>query len=149
MTTIREAVAADIPAMHGIRTSVRENRLSDPGLITPADYREFMKTRGKGWVCTMGDTMAGFAIVDLAANNVWAMFVSPDSENRGVGKKLHDAMLHWYFSQTRTTLWLGTAPGTRAAGFYERMGWQPAGTHGSGEIKFEMNETAWISRKGE
>jgi hypothetical protein len=54
-------------------------------------------------------------------------------------------MLNWYFSQTDKTVWLGTAPKTRAELFYRKAGWREAGTHGKGEIKFEMTKNEWIS----
>jgi len=56
---------------------------------------------------------------------------------------LHDDMLDWYFSQTDSTIWLGTAPNTRAENFYRKAGWKEAGIHGKGEIKFEMTAATW------
>jgi len=64
----------------------------------------------------------------------------------GIGKRLHDDMLDWYFAQTSTTIWLGTAPATRAEKFYRKAGWQEVGIHGKGEIKFEMTAADWKSR---
>ena len=58
---------------------------------------------------------------------------------KGIGKKLHDMMLEWYFSKTKEKVWLGTAPNTRAEMFYRMCGWKEVGKHGKGEIKFEMN----------
>ena len=76
--------------------------------------------------------------MDLEAHNVWALFVHPDVEKKGVGRQLHDAMIRWYFSQTTETLWLGTEPNSRAAGFYRKAGWTEVGKHGSNEIRFEF-----------
>ena len=52
-------------------------------------------------------------------------------------------MLAWYFSQTKETVWLGTAPCTRAEKFYRKAGWKEVGKHGKGEIKFEMSFNDW------
>ena len=52
-------------------------------------------------------------------------------------------MLDWYFDQTKENVWLGTAPDTRAAAFYRMLGWKEVGTHGKGEIKFEMTYNYW------
>ncbi|MCY1540767.1 hypothetical protein D9M68_764260 [compost metagenome] len=52
-------------------------------------------------------------------------------------------MLDWYFTQSTKTIWLGTAPGTRAATFYKKAGWTEVGIHGNGEIKFEMTAEQW------
>jgi GNAT superfamily N-acetyltransferase len=135
---LRPATRLDIPSMHAIRVAVKENVLSDPALITPAAYQDFMENRGAGWVVADADKILGFAIVDLEAHNVWALFVHPDAEKKGVGRQLHDAMIRWYFSQTTETLWLGTEPNSRAAGFYRKAGWTEVGKHGSNEIRFEF-----------
>lgn len=71
------------------------------------------------------------------------MFIQPGFEKMGIGKRLHDIMMNWYFSQTKETCWLGTAPGTRAEMFYRTAGWTEIGTHGKGEIKFEMTIEQW------
>jgi GNAT superfamily N-acetyltransferase len=142
--TFREATTEDIPQIQIVRNSVRENQLSDPALVTDKDCEEFLMIRGKGWVCEMDDKIAGFSIADLKENNIWALFVHPQYENKGIGKKLHELMLDWYFSQTEKTVWLGTAPGTRAEEFYKRKGWKVIGTRGKGETKFEMSLSDWM-----
>jgi hypothetical protein len=43
---VREANAADIPAMHAIRMDVRENTLSDPSWLTPEVYRTHLGDGG-------------------------------------------------------------------------------------------------------
>lgn len=142
----REARVSDIPQIQGVRNSVKENTLSDPALVTDKDCEDYMFNRGKGWVCEMEGRVVGFAIADLVDHNVWALFVQPGFDGRGIGKRLHDDMLDWYFSQTVLTIWLGTAPNTRAEKFYRMAGWKEAGIHGKGEIKFEMSATNWKER---
>ncbi len=139
----RKARTTDIPQIQVVRNAVTENTLSDPGLVTDEDCRIFLTERGKGWVCEVEGRIVGFSIVDLVANNIWALFVHPGFDRRGIGRQLHDVMLDWYFAQTKDTVWLGTAPGTRAEGFYRRAGWREAGTHGKGEIRFEMSYDDW------
>jgi GNAT superfamily N-acetyltransferase len=138
----REAGIADIAGMHVVRVAVMENRLSNPALITPADYEEFIIQRGKGWVCETDGRIIGFAIVDTKENNVWALFIQPGFDGKGIGRHLHDIMIDWYFGQTDTTIWLGTAPQTRAEQFYRKAGWKEVGMHGK-EIKFEMTADEW------
>jgi GNAT superfamily N-acetyltransferase len=140
---IREATLADIPQIQLVRNAVKENRLSNPNLVTDEDCREFLFARGKGWVCDIETQVVGFSIADLKEKNVWALFVDPMFEKRGIGRRLHDTMLNWYFSQTQAGIWLGTAPGTRAAAFYRESGWKETGTHGKGEIRFEMSFEEW------
>ncbi len=143
---IREAITADIQQIQIVRNAVKENTLSDPGLVTDEDCKDFLFRRGKGWVCEEADRIIGFSIVDLNENNIWALFVHPDFEKRGIGRKLHDIMLDWYFTQTDVGLWLGTAPNTRAELFYRKSGWEETGTHGKGEIKFEMTARKWKTK---
>jgi GNAT superfamily N-acetyltransferase len=143
----REATIEDIPQIQIVRNSVKENTLSDPGLVTDKDCVDFLTVRGKGWVCTADNQVVGFAIADLKDNNIWALFVHPDYENKGIGKQLHHMMLDWYFAQTKKTVWLGTAFNTRAEQFYRKAGWTEAGTHGAEEIKFEMNYDAWTKNR--
>jgi GNAT superfamily N-acetyltransferase len=111
---IREAQVADIKQIQVVRNSVKENTLSDPALVPDKDVEEYMINRGKGWVCEIEGTIVGFAIADLIENNIWALFIHPDFEAKGIGKKLHQMMMDWYFVQTREKVWLGTAPNSRA-----------------------------------
>jgi GNAT superfamily N-acetyltransferase len=143
----RDAKLEDIPQMQVVRNSVKENALSNPSLVTYEDYENYLFKRGRGWACEIDDRIVGFAIVDMVDKNVWALFVDPGFEGKGIGKKLHDLMLDWYFNETDTTLWLGTAPDTRAEKFYRAKGWNEVGVHGKGEIKFEMTEKDWESRR--
>jgi GNAT superfamily N-acetyltransferase len=145
----REAQIKDIPQIQLVRNSVKENRLSDPALVPDADVEEYICNRGRGWVCEIDEKIVGFAIADLQDNNIWALFLHPDQEARGIGKQLHKLMLDWYFTKTKETVWLGTAPNSRAEQFYRMQGWKEVGMHGKGEIKFEMGFEDWkeISRK--
>ena len=135
---LREATIEDIPQIQIVRHSVKENRLSNPGLVTDALCEENLTIRGKGWVCEIGDEIVGFAIADLKEKNIWALFVNPKYEGRGIGKRLHNIMLDWYFKQGQDYVWLSTAQNTRAEKFYSMSGWTNAGILPSGEVKFEM-----------
>ena len=134
----REANISDIKQIQVVRHSVKENRLSDPALVSDKDCEEYLTLRGKGWVCEVEDTIVGFAIADLQGRSVWALFVHPEYEGRGIGKNLHDLMLRWYFIHTKEKVWLSTAPGTRAERFYRMQGWKDAGLQKNGELRFEM-----------
>jgi GNAT superfamily N-acetyltransferase len=139
----REAVVSDIEQIQIVRNAVKENTLSNPALVTDADVEDYIIRRGKGWVCEKDNTIVGFAIADLADKNIWALFVNPDVEAKGIGKKLHALMMNWYFSQTDEAVWLSTTPGTRAETFYKLQGWKGAGAYGKGEVKFEMDKEDW------
>ncbi len=145
---IREAQVADIPQIQVVRNAVTENQLSDPALVPDKDVEDYICRRGKGWVCEMDHVITGFAIVSVLDHNIWALFVQPGYDKKGIGRILHEVMLNWYFTQTTDPLWLSTTPGTRADLFYRKAGWTEAGLHGKGEIKFEMTAAAWKGRTG-
>jgi GNAT superfamily N-acetyltransferase len=140
---IRSATFADIPELHRIRMSVKENVLSNPLLVTESAYTDFLDKKGRGWLYEEGGRISGFAIIDLSRKNIWALFVDPAKEKNGIGKKLQDEMLNWYFSGYADPLWLSTAPGTRAEKFYRKSGWKETGKDANGEIIFEMDESTW------
>ena len=139
----REAKITDIPQIQIVRNVVKENTLSNPALVTNEDCEIFLTLRGKGWVCEVENQIVGFSIVDLLEHNIWALFIHPDFEKKGIGKKLHNLMLNWYFLQTQETVWLGTDAGTRAEVFYRKQGWKEVGMNGTKEIKFEMYFDTW------
>jgi GNAT superfamily N-acetyltransferase len=142
---IRVAEVKDISQIQVVRNLVKENRLSDPALVPDSDVEEYINHRGRGWVCEIDGQVVGFAIADLIDNNIWALFIHPDFERMGIGKKLHNEMMNWYFTKTDKTVWLGTSPKTRAESFYRKAGWKEVGIHGKGEIKFEMTKDEWGS----
>lgn len=143
----REAVISDIPQIQEVRHSVVENILSDPKLVTDDDCKSFITERGRGWVCETKGKIVGFAIADLQEKNLWALFVRPEFEHHGIGLKLQDLMMHWYFAQTSEPVWLSTEAGTRAERFYRQSGWMDRGAYGNGEIKFEMTAAIWLDHK--
>ena len=122
--------------MHRIRSTVSENELSDPGRTSERDYFPFVEA-GSAWVAETTEAVAGFAALDAATENVWALFVEPGAEGIGIGRALHDHMIAWARAQGLQHLWLTTSPATRAEGFYRRSGWQEANRTESGEIRFE------------
>ncbi|MDZ4792961.1 MAG: GNAT family N-acetyltransferase [Bacteroidota bacterium] len=138
-----QAQSADIPELQIVRNSVTENTLSDPALVPDLDVEDYINRRGRGWVALHDTGIVVFSIVSVMDNNVWALFIEPGFEKQGIGQKLREMMMNWYFAQTDTTIWLGTAPGTRAKQFYRKAGWQETGTHGKDEIKFEMTSENW------
>jgi ribosomal protein S18 acetylase RimI-like enzyme len=139
----REASLSDIPQMTVVRMAVKENALSNPALVTQQDYVDYLSERGKGWVCEMDNQIVGFAIGDLKKNNVWALFVLPGYEGQGIGRELLILLLDWYYTQTTDTIWLSTAPNTRAAEFYRSFGFKETGKMPNGELKFELSADDW------
>ena len=123
--------------MHRVRMAVRENRLVSL-VITEADYVTAIESTGRGWVVEAQDGVVGFAVGNAIDGNIWALFVDPAHEGRGIGRALHDEMVGWLATRGLRRLWLTTAPGTRAERFYERAGWKRAGLTAGGEVRFEL-----------
>lgn len=132
--------------MHRIRMTVRENALSDPGRVQLSDYTSILEEGGRGWVAEVERRVVGFAVADLARSNVWALFVDPGFEGRGVGRRLHDTMIDWLFAAGADRVWLGTDPRTRAERFYRSAGWSHTGDDPNGEARYEMSREEWLSR---
>ena len=124
--------------MHRIRLAVRENRLTS-SVITEADYVPAIETTGRGWVAETQGAIVGFAIGTHTNGNIWALFVDPEHEKHGHGRALHDVMVEWLWSQGHERLWLTTAAGTRAQGFYQQAGWRCTGSTSDGELTFELH----------
>ena len=134
---IRQAQREDIGAMHRVRMSVNENRLTSI-MLNEADYAAAIEEPGRGWVVEAEGEIVGFAVGQASTGNVWALFVDPHHEGRGYGRQLHDTLVAWLWSQKCATLWLTTEPRTRAERFYESAGWTRTGVTGTGEIRFEL-----------
>jgi len=135
---IREATIDDIPAMHRVRVSVRENRLSSPDRLTPASYAQALAD-GCGWVSESDEGIAGFAFGNRDGN-VWALFVNPEHEGQGHGSALHAVLVAWLEAHAARPIWLSTAAGTRAEAFYRARGWLEAGMTPSGEQRLHWPE---------
>ena len=154
MVNIREATVSDIQQIMIVRLAVKENMLSNPSLVTYSDNKEYLTVRGKGWVCEINNFIVGFCIVDLTGHSVWALFVTPEHERKGIGKKLQNVMLNWYFEQSTEKLWLETAAGTRAEKFYTSSGWIAVKREKKNpsnaalppyiDIRFEMTYKDWV-----
>lgn len=143
---IRLACERDIDAMHRIRMAVRENRLADPARVGIQHYLVFLRGAGRGWVAESGGRLAGFAIADRVRSGIWALFVDPAFEGRGIGRQLHDVMLDWLFSSGTERIGLDTDPGTRAESFYRAAGWRFIRRKPDGELHFEYSRQRWVTR---
>jgi GNAT superfamily N-acetyltransferase len=140
---LRQATRADIPAMHRVRLSVRENRLSRSA-ISESDYVTAIESTGRGWVIESEGEIVAFAVGNATTGNIWALFVDPQHEGLGFGRQLHDSMVAWLWSQHLEMLWLTTAQRTRAARFYEAAGWRSAGLTPDGDLRYELSKSMML-----
>ena len=139
------ATRDDISEMHRIRLAVTENRLLNPDRVGQRDYESRLGLDGRGWIASVNGVTAGFAVADRSLGTIWALFVDPQHEGRGIGRRLHDAVVEWLFAAGAEWIWLSTEANTRAERFYRAAGWVSAGTQPNGEIRFELTHDRWRS----
>lgn len=133
---LRQAVRGDVREIQRVRHSVRENRLSS-GVISDDEVVEAIERTCRGWVVELDGRIVGVAVGNAQTGNIWALFMEPEHERQGWGRRLHDEMIGWLWSRGLERLWLLTGADTRARRFYEVAGWQDTGKRPSGEILFE------------
>jgi len=131
---IREIQVKDLPTIFDVRLSTVENAVTLEVLArdydtTPESLADAMRTDVKGWLGEKSGRVAGFAMGDRGSGEVLVVAVRPEFEGQGVGGQLLAKVQSWLFSQGYEAIWLRASPdaGTRAHGFYRRLGWQPTG----------------------
>ena len=134
---IRTMRRDDFDEVMRIRYAVRENRLVSMK-IGPGLYTDQIERTGHGWVAEDQGRIVGFAIGNRDEADIWALFVDPEHDRRGHGRRLHDTMVEWMFAQGLPRITLGTGPGTRAEGFYIAAGWRFTHLRSDGEHAYEL-----------
>jgi len=132
----REAKIEDIPAVSEIRLSVTENVLSDPRKVTPEIVALYISVSGKGWLCEVNGEVVGFSIASLKDASIWALFVKPGYEGKGIGTTLLKLATAWLFDMGASSISLSTGANTRADKVYERQGWTRGDVNSDGEVSY-------------
>ena len=139
---VREAHAADMPGIAHVRTSVQENLLTREQLasrgITNESVAASLLTHRKGWVAEAAGEVVAFSMADRSDNSIFALFVLPHHQGRGLGGRLLQLALDWLWHQDAERVWLSTGPETQARRFYERRGWKPVGNTPTGDVRLEL-----------
>ncbi len=139
---IRLATVDDVEAIFDIRTSVRQNHLSRAALaaldITPDTIAAAIMDAPCVWIADVDAMPVAFVMIDQALATVFAMFVHPDFENRGLGRQLMAVAEQALFAQ-HDVIWLTTDPADhiRANGFYQTLGWVQVGPATNGDVRYE------------
>jgi len=139
--SFREATGVDVPGISRVRTSVVENALTVEQLeergITNASVAASFLTDSKGWVALQEEEIVAFSIADRATQSIFALFVLPGYEGRGIGGRLLELALGWLWKNGAERVWLTTGSGTRAVRFYEHRGWKCTGKGPRGDLRYE------------
>lgn len=124
--------------MFEVRTSVRENHQGVGELaglgITPESVSAMIGADPCCWVAVEDDRIAGFSMIDDNAGTLFAAFVRPECEGRGIGGALV-ARAEAALFRRHPVIWLETGRGTRAAAVYRHLGWGSEIDLGNGNIR--------------
>lgn len=124
--------------------SVRENILADPSRVTEDATVNAITREGRGWVAIEEGRLLGFSIALRSPPTIWALFIDPAHEGRGLGQRLLQEAVDWLWSEGAAVIRLSTDPDTRAERFYDQQGWRAAGTNERGEAVFELHRPAEV-----
>lgn len=140
---IRLATPKDIEAIFAIRTSVKENHLSREQLtemgITSEIIRDTILTAPCLWIAEVDGTPVGFSMADLEEGSVFAMFLFPEFEGLGLGRRLMEKVEETLFKH-HPKIWLETSSDSRAYNFYQKLGWHVVEQLKDGDVKFEKTQ---------
>jgi GNAT superfamily N-acetyltransferase len=139
---IRPADPADTAALFRVRTSVHENHQSEEELarigVTRESVAQLLASPGaRGWCAEQGGSIVAFAIARRTERDLFALFVEPGFERRGLGSSLLESAVTWLRAGGIERIRLSTGRGTRAQSFYEKRGWKDAGSPGEQMVMLE------------
>ena len=140
---LRPALPEEAELLFRLRTAVRENHQSRAELaalgITPESVAAMLRDgRHAAWIAWSGPAAAGFAMADAAEASLFALFLRPGFEGRGIGRRLLAEAERWLAARgcAEARLLTGGAPGLRAPGFYRHLGWVEDGIAADGQLRF-------------
>ncbi|WP_175952332.1 GNAT family N-acetyltransferase [Burkholderia sp. BCC0405] len=122
----RRMTERDIGAFYDVRFSVSENRIHPHQVHLLNRNLLIEKIRqGGGWICESRDEVVGICLPVITEKPfITALFVRPSFHGAGIGRALLDRALTWLKEKGVAQVTLVTDPGSRADGFYQRLGWK-------------------------
>lgn len=140
--TVRPATAADVEALFDIRTGVTQNHLSREQMaqmgIDAAALATTLSAAPCAWLAEVEGQPVAFSMVDLDDACLFALFVRPSHEGRGLGSAVLAPAEAALFAR-HARIWLSTdgREVIRANGFYRRHGWQVVAVLEDGDVRYE------------
>jgi GNAT superfamily N-acetyltransferase len=134
---IRKAVRADYPRISEIRLSVRENILATSKYEGVDRTANWIFDNAAFWVWEEDGAIQGFSAADPRNGEIFALFIHPAYERRGIGRALLPLSCQILRDGGHAVATLTTEPGTRAERFYRRDGWTEIGREDDGQIIFQ------------
>ena len=143
-TLIRLATLADIDTLFAIRTAVVQNHLSREQMadlgITPQVLADSIREAPCVWLAEVEGQPAAFSMVNFDSGEVFAMFVLPAYEGRGLGRQLIAVAEAALFEHHPTLYLITDGRGEiRANGFYQRLGWTQVGRVEGDDVRYEKS----------
>lgn len=112
--------------MFHVRISVIENHLSREEMqrigITENVVADLIEKSYCAWVATDNEKIIGFSMILPDEGCLFAAFVLPEYEGRGIGRRLVEIAEKELFRHHEIA-WLETDKQSRAAKFYIQLGW--------------------------
>lgn len=129
--------------MFRVRTSVRENHMSERELEAVGVTRESVAQalesgRARAWCAVEDDAIVGFSMSRRLERDVFALFVLPEFEGRGIGTSLLKLAVAWLQQESDQPIRLSTERHTRAHSLYLSWGWREVGERADGDPILEI-----------
>jgi ribosomal protein S18 acetylase RimI-like enzyme len=138
----RTAQPSDVDSIFDVRTSVAENHLSREEMqllgITESAVANMIEQSQCAWVATLNDNVIGFSMILPDEGCLFAAFVLPEYEGRGIGRSLVELAEQELFKHHETA-WLETDKNSRAARFYMQLGWGKKKNINGTDIRLEKS----------
>ena len=136
---LRRARLEDLGEIYDVRQSATENRLYESREVFLEIARPVVVDR-LCWVCeAQNRRIVGFGASDTASGAIDVLYVRPDMEGRGIGKGLLRKCCDDLLLRGHRIVWLTTGEGTRAEGFYRKLGWRSFPSKIPGEVLFRRS----------
>lgn len=144
---LRVASVNDVETLFEIRCSVVENHQSREELATLGVTVESVRAMiaSSDYITTIAEVSTdaenrpvGLTMAQISEAYIFACFVRPGFEGRGIGRALMEAAETGLRQAGVRRAWLSTGPepGLRAPGFYRHLGWIDDGHLDDGQIRF-------------